>query len=179
MRAFLLFLLFGLLSAAPVLATAVAGRIRIIEAADGASVRLALSKPLETTPRAFALAAPDRLAIDLSGASAERRDAAGAGAVQAARVSQFDPETVRIVVDLARPMRLERAVQGADHVLELRFVPVSATAFRSLVARGRNPVPGFAVAASDAPEPKTGAARLDAVEAALARCSHTRPHEAH
>ena len=161
-------------------AVAVAGVLRVVPTAEGVSVRLALSEPLRAPPRAFALADPMRWAVDLSGASSLRRDAPGAGDAKAARVSQFDPASVRIVVDLATPMQLQRAFQDAGNVLELRFVPTDAAAFRAQVARGRNVIPGFA--ASNAPPPNPvgavvplpaalaveSAVRLDAVEAALA-----------
>ncbi|WP_181160135.1 N-acetylmuramoyl-L-alanine amidase [Sandaracinobacter neustonicus] len=172
-----LFTLLLLLLAQPALATAVAGNIRVIPTAEGATVRLALSEPLAAPPRAFALGDPMRWAIDLGDASAVRRDAPGAGDVKAARVSQFDPATVRMVVDLAKPMRLAEVIQGRDQVLELRFRPVAEAEFKRLVARGRNPVAGFYQEAPRAvppgPNPPAdlaadSAARLDAVEAALA-----------
>ncbi len=169
-------------------AVAVAGALRVVASAEGATVRLALSEPLAAAPRAFALADPMRWAVDLSGASSLRRDAAGVGSAKAARVSQFDPATVRIVVDLAKPMRLHSAFQDANNVLELRFVPVDEAAFRAQVGKGRSSVSGFSAvgrrpeskaainadpkAAAPAPPSQSlaadSAARLDAVEAALA-----------
>ncbi|MGL6044200.1 MAG: hypothetical protein ACRC1J_09765, partial [Sandaracinobacteroides sp.] len=82
MRRLLIALCFLLLPAAAQ-ATAVAGVLRVIPTAEGATVRLALSKPLRSPPRAFALADPMRWAIDLDGASSNRRTAAGAGDIQA------------------------------------------------------------------------------------------------
>lgn len=166
-----------LLLPVPTLAVAVTGGLRLIPTAEGLTVRLALSEPLAAPPRAFALADPMRWAIDLDEASSIRRDVAGAGDAKAARVSQFDPRTVRLVVDLERPMQLVSVSQDRAQVLELRFRPVDEAGFRRQVSRGRNPVPGFAQEAPRAvppgPRPPTdlaadSAARLDAVEAALA-----------
>jgi N-acetylmuramoyl-L-alanine amidase len=166
-----------LLVSAPALATAVAGVVRVIPTAEGATVRLALSEPLPAPPRAFALGDPMRWAIDLTGASSVRREATGSGDVRAARVSQFDAETVRLVVDLGRPMQLVQAFQDRGQVLELRFRPMPEAEFRRQVARGRNPVTGWlqeaprAVPAGPAAPvdlAADSAARLDAVEAALA-----------
>ncbi|MFN3370636.1 MAG: N-acetylmuramoyl-L-alanine amidase [Sphingomonadaceae bacterium] len=156
---------------------AVAGALRLVPTAEGLTVRLALSAPLATPPRAFALDEPMRWAIDLDQASSLRREVEGRGEARGARVSQFDPRTVRIVVDLARPMRLAEAFQADDQTLELRFRPVDAAGFRREVARGRAPIAGFAQARARAvppgPEPPPDLAadvsrRLDAVEAAVA-----------
>ncbi len=169
----LLFLLLPL----PALAVAVTGAMRLIPTTEGLTVRLALSEPLAAPPRAFALADPMRWAIDLDDASSLRRDVAGAGAAKAARVSQFDPRTVRVVIDLEKPMQLVSATQDRGQVLELRFRTIDEPAFRRQVARGRNPVEGFSQEAPRAvpPGPKPpadlaadSAARLDAVESALA-----------
>jgi N-acetylmuramoyl-L-alanine amidase len=171
-----------LLSPSAALATAVAGVLRVIPTAEGVTVRLALSAPLATPPRAFALTDPLRWAIDIDGASSTRRDAVGGGDAPSARVSQFDPATVRVVVDLARPMRLESAAQDRSQVLELRFRPIDEAGFRRLASRGRNPVPGFAqeapraVPPGPAPAPDIAAdsaARLDAVEQALAEAERS------
>ncbi|WP_374389297.1 N-acetylmuramoyl-L-alanine amidase [Sandaracinobacter sp.] len=179
MRRLLVLLLLLLLPAAAH-ATAVAGNIRVLPTAEGATVRLALSEPLAAPPRAFALADPMRWAIDLGGASSVRREVAATGDVKAARVSQFDPETVRIVVDLGRPMQLAEVIQDRGQVLELRFRPVDEAAYRRLVSRGRSPVGSFYQEAPRAVPPgpappvdiaADSAARIDAVEAALADAS--------
>lgn len=157
--------------------TAVAGALRLMPTAEGLTVRLALSAPLVAAPRAFALTDPMRWAIDLDQASSLRREVAGRGEAKGARVSQFDPRTVRIVVDLVQPMQLAEAFQAADQTLEIRFRPVDAAGFRRLAAQGRAPVAGFtqertrAVPPGPQPAPDLAAdssRRLDAVEAALA-----------
>ncbi|MCG2839655.1 N-acetylmuramoyl-L-alanine amidase [Sandaracinobacter sp. RS1-74] len=168
--------LFLLLLPLPALAVAVTGALRLLPTAEGLTVRLALSEPLAAPPRAFALADPMRWAVDLGEASSLRRDVAGAGPAKAARVSQFDPETVRLVLDLEKPMQLVSAYQDRNQVLELKFRPIDEAMFRRQVSRGRNPVAGFqqeaprAVPPGPAPAPDLAAdsaARLDAVEAAL------------
>jgi len=179
MRRLLLALLF-LFAASSAAGTAVTGILRVIPTAEGATVRLALSEPLGGPPRAFALNDPMRWAVDLPGASSVRRDTAGAGDIRAARVSQFDGKTVRLVVDLGRPMQLVQAFQDRGQVLELRFRPIDAPGFDRLVARGRTAVAGWqqeaprAVPAGPAPPPDLAAdsaARLEAVEAALAEAT--------
>lgn len=168
--------LFLLLLPLPAAAVAVTGAMRVLPTAEGLTVRLALSEPLGAPPRAFALADPMRWAIDLDDASSVRRDVAGAGDAKAARVSQFDPRTVRLVIDLNRPMQLVSAAQDRNQVLELRFRPIDEPGFRRQAARGRNPVAGFAQEVPRAVPPgplppadlaADSAARLDAVEAAL------------
>lgn len=177
-----LLVLLLLLSPPAAAATAVAGALRVIPTAEGVTIRLALSEPLPGAPRAFALTDPLRWAVDLDGASSLRRDVEGGGDVPRARVSQFDPRTVRLVVDLARPMRLESAFQDRNQVLELRFRPIDEPGFRRLASRGRNPVPGFAQEAPRAVPPgpapavdvaADSAARLDAVEQALAEAERS------
>lgn len=168
--------LFLLLLPLPALAVAVTGALRLIPTAEGLTVRLALSEPLAGSPRAFALADPMRWAIDLDDASSIRRDIPGAGPAKAARVSQFDPRTVRLVLDLGQPMQLVSASQDRAQVLELRFRPTDDATFRRQVSRGRSAIPGFAQevprAVPPGPQPPAdlaadSAARLDAVEAAL------------
>jgi len=165
-----------LLSPAVAHATAVAGTLRLAPGPEGPTLRLALSEPLAAPPRALALADPMRWAIDLGNAASIRADVAGAGAAKGARVSQFDPKTVRIVVDLARPMQLVSAFQDRNQVLELRFGPISKADFARQVRRGRAAIAGFTQEAPRAvpPGPRPAAdmradsnARLDAVEQAL------------
>jgi len=185
MRRLILALLY-LLIAAPAAATAVAGVLRVIPTAEGATVRLALSEPLPGPPRAFALENPMRWAVDLPGASSVRREVAGPGIgtggsdIRLARVSQFDPQAVRLVVELGRPMQLVQAFQDKGQVLELRFRTMPEAEFRRQVARGRNPVTGWMQEAPRAVPPgpdappdlaADSAARLEAVEAALAEAT--------
>lgn len=125
--------------AAPV----VAGAVRVAAIADGVQVRLALSAPLAVPPQTFALGDPDRLVVDLTDASAEQRDTAGSGEVKGIRLSQFDPTTVRLVIDLHRPMRIVAVSQGLDNVLEVRLASTTVEAFAADRKLGRRPVAGF------------------------------------
>lgn len=148
--------------------TAVAGALRIQAEGEGARVRLALSGS-PGAPTHFALDAPMRLVIDLPDTSSLRRDSPGAGPIRAARVGQFDAGTVRIVLDLARPMRLASARFGSDRVLELRLDPVAPAAWPGLVRGGRAGAPGFLPeAAPTSALPADSAKRLEDVERALA-----------
>lgn len=160
--------------------TAVAGALRLVPTPEGLTVRLALSAPLAAPPTAFALDEPMRWAIDLDRASSLRREAAGRGEALGARVSQFDPRTVRVVIDLARPMALAGAEQLADRTLELRLRPTDATSFRRAVARGPAPIAGFVQHRAVPPGPEPPAdleadsrRRLEAVEAALAEAERS------
>ena len=177
-----LILLLLLPLAAPAAAVAVTGAVRVAAVADGVIVRLALSESLTSPPSSFALAHPWRLAIDLDGASSLQRQFEGAGSARAVRMSQFDSDTVRLVIDLTAPMQLVSAEQGGDHVLELRLKPIDEASFRRQVAGGRQAIIAFvqkapkavpatppAAVAGPPGAPAPGAAvRLDAVEQALA-----------
>ncbi|MFA7440650.1 MAG: N-acetylmuramoyl-L-alanine amidase [Sphingomonadaceae bacterium] len=160
-----------------VTAKPVAGVLRLVPVTNGVHVRLALSGPLSGPPRALALDDPLRWAIDLDNASSLRRDVEGAGLAKGARVSQFDPQTVRIVLDLERPLELVGAVQGRDNTLELRFRGTSEAEFSAAVRRGRVVMTRFSqenlVAVPPGPKAapdlaRESARRLDQVEAALA-----------
>lgn len=179
MRSLLAFLLLTLIFPQQAMATVVAGVLRVVSAADGVEVRLALSGPLGEPPTGFALADPRRLAVDLAGASSTRREAPGAGGVLAARVSQFDQKTVRIVIDLARPMALASASQGLDRTLVLMLRPVDAAAFASRVRGGRAALSGFSaklpVPPGPAPPPslrEDSERRLAEIETAIAEAEH-------
>lgn len=157
--AFLVLLLLAI--ARPGLAAApVAGALSVRAEGGVARVRLALSAPVEGSLSVLALDGPRRLAIDIGGASSHRRTAAGAGPVSAARVGQFDPETVRIVLDLARPATLRAARLAPGPALELDLVPVDEARFAALLKGGRTRL----LLSGDAPA-------LASVEAALAAAS--------
>lgn len=171
-----IFLLILLCGAAGADATVVAGAVRVAATADGVQVRLALSRPLERAPERFVLGGPDRLVVDLKGASSERRDADGGGEVRSVRVSQFDSDTVRMVVDLFQPMRIVSVRQGLDNVLEVQLRRSDAAAFAAERRKGRQPVAGFVAEALTAvppgpkPPPDLGAQsvrRLAEIEAVL------------
>jgi N-acetylmuramoyl-L-alanine amidase len=86
---------------------------------------------------AFILGSPDRIAIDVSGARAgDGGDAAGP--IRTVRQGQYDPETARIVLDLARPAIFQNgrfSDDGRAFTLDIR--PASSVAFASAASAGR------------------------------------------
>ncbi len=118
----------------------------IMTAADAASIEAVDVTPEEVTVRfdgavdnasAFLLDSPYRIAIDVSGARAGS-GSEGAGPVRAVRQGQYDPETARIVLDLARPAVIDDAAFAADgRSLRFRIRPTSRLAFASAAGAGR------------------------------------------
>ncbi len=104
------------------------------------TVRVTLPRPFPGPARLLALADPPRLAVDLPGGSAARGAAAGGGLLKAVRVAQFDPQTVRLVLDLAGPADLVSARRLGPASLELRLRPAPAPAFAKRVQRGGQPL---------------------------------------
>jgi N-acetylmuramoyl-L-alanine amidase len=144
-RVFALLLL--LLLAVPIAAATLRG----IEISGGAEpvVTVSLTDAI-AAPRTFVLDGPQRIVVDFDGVASVRRsvDATG-GAIVRVRASQFDPQTVRLVIELARPMRLIAAHDTNDR-LTLRLAPASAIEFAKDVGQHSRPVTRFdAVAASD------------------------------
>lgn len=158
----IVFLLVTLLSV-PGHAASVAGFMRVVAEGQNVQLRLALSEPLATAPTSFMLTDPMRIAVDLDNASTMRREFEGAAGVKSARIAQFNPHVVRIVVDLARPMQLERArMDGKVLVVELQ--PINDMEFARQVKLGRRQVKGFTPAVN---LQKDSAARLEALEDAI------------
>ncbi|WP_448581903.1 AMIN domain-containing protein, partial [Thermaurantiacus sp.] len=141
LRALLLLFALGA-AAASAEPAAVASTLRVEAISDGARVRLALSRAPAGAITHFHLAAPDRIVIDIAGASTVRREAPGAGPVRSARLAQFDGRTVRLVLEAAAPMRLAgaRLVEAprGGPVLELEMQASSAAAFAAAVRQGRS-----------------------------------------
>ena len=85
----------------------------------------------------FALAAPDRLVVDLRGASTATAGFSGTGLVAKVRAAQFDRDTARIVLDLAGPAKITAsAIAGGK--LRLTLAPTSEAAFAKMAAAGRS-----------------------------------------
>ena len=100
----------------------------------------------------FTLAAPDRIAIDVSGATAGQSAFAG-GSVQNIRQRQFSAETVRIVLDLAEPAVVTNGNFSADgKSLRLSLRPVPLTEFSGTVARGKTQIIPPAAFRADPPK---------------------------
>lgn len=141
-----------LLVAAPLGATTVTGL-----AATAATVTVALDGPPGGV-KAFALDDPLRLVVDLAGVAAPRQSVDSDNddnAVSRARIGQFDPDTARLVIELARPMRLASATIGDGKRLVLTLAPVAQAIFDRDVKRGRYPVTGLVTSASATTVPAT------------------------
>lgn len=120
---------------------AVARSLAVEATAEGARVRLGLGRAPAGEVTRFHLTSPERLVVDIAGARADRREAPGTGPVRAARVAQFDAQTVRLVVEGAGPLQLAgaRFVPGpsGSTVLELDVAATDAAAFAAAVRQGR------------------------------------------
>jgi N-acetylmuramoyl-L-alanine amidase len=108
------------------LATPLLDRIEVL--GDGAAVKLHLTGPVKAKPGSLAArdGAPDRVYVDLPGtllAPASPRVVTGSGSLLRVRSGQFDMETVRVVLDLARatPYSLVETADGIT--VELRAAP--------------------------------------------------------
>ena len=100
----------------------------------------------------FTLAAPDRIAIDISGATAGQSAFAG-GSVQNIRQRQFSADTARIVLDLAEPAVVTNGNFSADgKSLRLSLRPVPLTEFSGIVARGKTQIIPPAAFRADPPK---------------------------
>ena len=88
----------------------------------------------------FALAGPDRIAVDISGATVGPAATAG-GPVRGIRQGQFDTDTARIVLDLERPAIVTGGTFSADGrslQLNLRYAALSELSGNS--GRGRSEI---------------------------------------
>lgn len=125
-------LLLALVAAAGPLAAAAVRDIdisddRIVLHFDGAIEKVA----------AFPIEGPDRLAIDIVGATAGQGGTA-AGPVGSVRHGQFDAQTARVVLSLTRPVLVSGGQFDKDgRTLTLMLAPASASAFKVAIAQGR------------------------------------------
>lgn len=99
------------------------------------TVRVELDTP-SRAPSWFALARPDRLVIDLPGGRTLASTVTGDGPARRLRLAQFDRDTARLVVDLARPARIDRAVIDGRAVV-LTLIPTTVADFARLARGGR------------------------------------------
>ena len=146
--------------------------VRIGEHVDKTRLVLDLTEPARF--RIFALTGPDRIVIDLPSvrwALAERTLVIGRAGVAQVRFGQFSPETSRIVIDLARPVTLQKTYVLAPskagspaHRLIVDFGPRAVSARRA-VARPAEAATTAQKAASAAPqEPAVRASMAPAAE---------------
>ncbi len=85
----------------------------------------------------FGLAGPNRIAIDLVGATVGGASPAG-GAFKNVRQGQFDPNTARLVLDLDYPAKVGGGSFSADgKTLTLSVIPTTAAGFLDWLGLGR------------------------------------------
>ena len=88
----------------------------------------------------FALAGPNRIAVDISGATAGVAALAG-GSAYSIRQGQFSADTARVVVDLAQPVVITSATFSPDgNSLRLNLRPSGALEFADVVAKGKTQI---------------------------------------
>ncbi|HPU15747.1 MAG TPA: AMIN domain-containing protein, partial [Polymorphobacter sp.] len=124
-----------------------AANLRGIEIGGGARPEIAvvLDGPI-AAPKTFVLDDPLRLIVDFDGVAPVRRSVDGGGVVVRVRAGQFDPQTVRLVIELSRPMTVIAARQAADGRLLLQLAPVSRAQFDARLGKPRVVVAPFIVA---------------------------------
>ena len=140
-----------LFAAFPIYASpAMGGTVQNISAQDGAVI--VQFDGVVDRADVFTLAAPDRIAIDVSGATAGQSAFAG-GSVQNIRQRQFSADTTRIVLDLAEPAVVTNGNFSADgKSLRLSLRPVPLTEFSGTVARGKTQIIPPAAFRADPPK---------------------------
>jgi N-acetylmuramoyl-L-alanine amidase len=85
----------------------------------------------------FALAGPNRVAIDIAGATAGGQ-ISGEGAFKQIRQGQFDADTARLVLDLDYPVKVSRGAFSSDgKTLTLSIVPSTAAGFLDWLGLGK------------------------------------------
>mgnify|MGYP000049926730 FL=1 len=140
-----------LFAALPICAyPAMGGTVQKISAQDGAVI--VQFDGVVDRADVFTLAAPDRIAIDVSGATAGQSAFAG-GSVQNIRQRQFSADTARIVLDLAEPAVVTNGNFSADgKSLRLSLRPVPLTEFSGTIARGKTQIIPPAAFRADPPK---------------------------
>ena len=140
-----------LFAALPICASpAMGGTVQKISAQDGAVI--VQFDGVVDRADVFTLAVPDRIAIDVSGATAGQSAFAG-GSVQNIRQRQFSADTTRIVMDLAEPAVVTNGNFSADgKSLRLSLRPVPLTEFSGTVARGKTQIIPPAAFRADPPK---------------------------
>ncbi len=121
-----------LLAAAPPQLSAVR-TLRVLPVEDRTEIVIGLDGPVEVTD--FVLDDPDRLVLDLKGARqalpTDRYSGIDRGGVLGVRSSQYQPDVVRLVIELHRPVRYEltrdaNAVHVSFHNPDGVFAPWSS-----------------------------------------------------
>jgi N-acetylmuramoyl-L-alanine amidase len=117
---------------------AFAGAIRQVAASDGAVV--IQFDDVVSKASVFALTGPDRIAVDVTGATAGPLSSAG-GSVSNVRQGQYDTDTARIVLDLAQPAIFTGGTFSADgKSLRLSLRNAAASEFSGSLGRGKTEI---------------------------------------
>jgi N-acetylmuramoyl-L-alanine amidase len=88
----------------------------------------------------FTLIGPDRIAVDIEGATAGAASDIG-GPIRSIRQAQFNADTARIVLDLDRPAIVTGGTFAADgHSLELKLRAVADYEFNNALGKGRTEI---------------------------------------
>lgn len=120
------------------LSPALAGTIQQVSADNGAII--VQFDDVVDKAAIFALAAPNRIAVDVSGATAGAASVAG-GSVSGIRQGQFDADTARIVLDLAEPALVTGGTFSADgKSLRLSLRQAAPSEFSGSVGRGKTEI---------------------------------------
>ena len=146
--------------------------VRIGEHLDKTRFVLDLSEPAPF--RVFALTEPDRIVIDLPPVRwtlAERTLVIGRAGVAQVRFGHFSPETSRLVIDLARPVTLQKTYvlvpsKGGSptHRLIVDFGPKEVTARRAVARPAEATTTERKAAPAAPPEPAAQAKAAPAAE---------------
>ena len=126
---------------------AAAASLRGIEIGGGARPEIAVDLDgAVAAPKSFVLDDPLRLIVDFDGVAPVRRSVDGGGVVVRVRAGQFDPQTIRLVIELSRPMTIIAARQSGDGRLLLQLAPVSREQFNVRLGKPRKVVTPFVTA---------------------------------
>jgi type IV pilus assembly protein PilQ len=141
--------------------TSVVG-VRVIPAADATEIVIEVDGPV--TYRDFSLDAPARIVIDLTGArhalGAERFAGIDRGGVRGIRVSQHQPEVVRVVIDLERMVDYRVDADGRRVRIAFGNPGVAFAPWSSVPPAARPAVAAAAPAAVPAPAAPAEARRI-------------------
>lgn len=86
----------------------------------------------------FSLVGPDRIAVDIKGATSKAQSLDQSGLVRTVRVGQFEPETARIVLDLQRPAIVTAGAFASDgRSLRLSITEMGSAALHDALRTNR------------------------------------------
>ncbi|WP_373488927.1 AMIN domain-containing protein, partial [Blastomonas sp.] len=86
----------------------------------------------------FVLSGPDRIAIDVKGATIGPQSQPHSGMVRSVRMAQFDTQTARVVLDLDRPAKVAGGRFSDDgRTLTLSVSEIGSGALQAVLAQDR------------------------------------------